>query len=117
MHPGQGTAEGTDLSPSCSPPLMSKTRSVRYRLGRVGEERLSFHLAHFLLSHLKAAIKEALVLRLGTKGTSKLLTSSLVCAAATDDLWHDGRRDVDSTISLLCSPPAQAGAKAQGRTG
>lgn len=33
VHPGQGAAEGTGLSPSCSPPLTSKTRSVRYGLG------------------------------------------------------------------------------------
>ena len=96
---------------------MSKTRSVWYRLGNVREERLSFHLARFLLFHPKAVIKEVLVLHLGTKGTSKLLTSSLVCAAATDVPWHDGHRDVDRMISLLCSPPAQARVKAQGRTG
>lgn len=117
VHPRQGATEGTDLSPSCSPLLMSKTRSVRYKLGCVREERLSFHLARFLLFHLKAVIKDVLVLRLGTRGTSKLLTSSLVCAAAADAPWQDGCRDADSMISLLCSPSAQAGAKAQGRTG
>lgn len=82
VHPGQSAMEGMDLSPSCSPLLMSKTRSMWYRLGCIGEEKLSFHLAHFLLVHLKAVIKEMVVLRLGTKGTSKLLTFSLVCSAA-----------------------------------
>jgi len=96
MHPGQGAVKGTDLSPSCSPPLMGKTRSARYGLG---EERLSFHLVCFELFHLKTDIKEVLVLRLGTKGRLKLLTSSLVQAAATDVPRHDGRRDVDSTVS------------------
>lgn len=104
MHPGQGAAEGTDLSPSCSPLLMSKTRSMWYRLGHIGEERLSFHLARFLLFHLKAVIKEVLVLCLGTKSTTKPLTSSLICAAATGIPWHDGRRDVDSTILCYAVP-------------
>lgn len=83
VHPGQRTAETTDLSPSCSPSLMSKTRSVQYRLGHVGEERLSFLMARFLWFHLRAVFKEVLVLRLGTKGTSKLRVSSRACSG----LW------------------------------
>lgn len=43
--------------------LMSKTKSVWYSLGHVREKRLSFHLAHFLLFHLKAVIKKVVVLR------------------------------------------------------
>lgn len=53
-------------------------------------------------------------------GHIKLLTCSLLCAAARDTRWHNGCRGqhgyVDSMTSLLCSPPAQAGMKACCRT-
>lgn len=94
----------------------NKKRAVRAWPRRRGKAELPpCSLCYY--STPKAVIKEVLVLLLGTEGTSKLLASPRARAATTDIPWRDGRRDVASTISLLCRPPAWAGAKAQGRTG